>query len=326
MTATNRGRRDWWLEKNEEGHREYHITHLVETGSSDDGPMIVMQCAGLPVTGSIWAFGNEIDPWAFCKPYMSVKKLTGPREGHPFTRWTVEQVFSTKPRNRCEDETIEDPLLEPMTISGSFTNAQREATYDKDGLPIMTVSFEQMRGPGLMFDAPNPTVRIGQNVASLGLSTFAQIIEETPLNDAPLWGLPARCVKLSNITWEQKTYGTCDFYYTRTFEFEINYLTFDRYETQQGNKSRDGFWEAGTDPPEWVLTGTMDPDVASSYTQHKDRNKENTTTHYYDHTRAGADASKKGWPYTDPTYPPLRSFIQKYGESNLLVLGIPTSL
>src|SRR5690606_22693106 len=97
---------------------------------------------------------------------------------------------------------------------------------DRYGNPIKSSSHEQFRGSNVEFDANRPTVWVDQNVSSLGLATFASMID--CVNDRPLWGLPKRRIKLSNVTWERKMYGTCRFYYTRKLEFDIRYDGFDR--------------------------------------------------------------------------------------------------
>jgi hypothetical protein len=42
------------------------------------------------------------------------------------------------------------------------------------------------------------------------------------VNSVPLWGFPRRCVKLSNFSVEVKYYGTCQVYYARSLDLEIN--------------------------------------------------------------------------------------------------------
>jgi hypothetical protein len=214
-----------------------------------------MYASGLPVTGSMWNFGNDSDLWAFCLPTMEVKihqELPGDSVGKNLKEqyWEVTNNFSTKRSStRCQDEDIEDPLLEPQRVSGSFIRSTIEATHDRNGNPILSVSKRMLRGKVLEFDDSRPTVIIGQNVASLGLSTFAAMVNR--VNAYALWGLPARCIKLGNVGWERKIYGQCYYYYSREFEFEINSNTFDREVLDEssyclrGKPSSDGkTWEA----------------------------------------------------------------------------------
>ena len=213
------GQRSWEGGKDEDGHRTYDISHLVEAYPWE-GPASVMTTPGLPVPGSFWQFDSDIDVWAFCYPYMKVS-VYGTKEGSPSKFWLVDQKFSTKPLKRCNDVTIEDPLMEPQKVSGSFVKYSKEAQRDRFKRLITSSSHEPLKGPGVEFDRNRPTVRIEQNVANLELDVFSSMIDA--VNDFPLWGLPPRCVKLSGITWDRKLYGVCNYYYTRTFDFDIDF-------------------------------------------------------------------------------------------------------
>jgi len=238
MSATVLGREDWGLERDEEGHRTFKIIHKVQTSSADDGPFVVLNAPGLPVIGALWHFGNDTDLWAFCHPNASI---TPEVKSEKNKVWHVEQTFSTKPLKRCQDEQYEDPLLEPQKISGGWSKKTKEAVYDRNGDRIETTSHEPIRGHQNEWDDPHATVKVEQNVAALQLETLSSLINH--LNDAPLWGMAVRCVKLSNITWERKVHGLCDYYYTRSFEFEIDADTFDRDILDEGTKCLRGHWD-----------------------------------------------------------------------------------
>jgi len=105
---------------------------------------------------------------------------------------------------------------------------------------IKSSSHEQIRGRQVEFDNNKPSVTIRQNVAALGLSTFSQMVDT--VNSVPMWGLGTRRIKLSNAPWERKYYGRCHVYYTRTFEFDIDYKTFDRDAVDEGTKVLHGHW------------------------------------------------------------------------------------
>lgn len=238
------GPRSWSGGRDDEGHQEFHIFHIVKTDSKYDGPNTVMNCPGLPLPGSYWNFGNDVNIWAFCYPWMKVS-IHQEKEGDANFWFKVEQKFSTKPMKRCNDTAIEDPLMEPDRISGSFTKFTREYQKDRHGAYLTNSAWEIFRGQQAEFDDNRPAVRIEQNVASLELDVFSQMIDH--VNDAPLWGVGPRCVKLSNVPWERKLYGSCSFYYTRTLEFDISYTTFDRDILDEGTKALhgvniDGVW------------------------------------------------------------------------------------
>ena len=219
--------RTWSFERDDEGHRNYEISHLVECTGEDpiEGLASVAQTSGLPTIGSTWDFDGDIDVWAFCLPYMKITAHEE-KEGEKPYIYRIDQKFTTKPYKRCQDTTIENPLLEPQKVSGTFEKYTREATMNKAGQPLLTSSKELHVGPKVEVDGNRPTVRIQQNVANLELGLMASMVGT--VNDALLWDLPERCVKLSSASWERLVYGTCNFYYQRSFEFDIDYETFDK--------------------------------------------------------------------------------------------------
>lgn len=233
------GHRVWNGGIDDDGYRTYYITWAVQA-DKEDGPANVMQTPGLPLPGALWQFKADVDVWAFCYLWMEVEHLSAV-EGDPSEWWQVKQKFSTKPMNRCSDTKVEDPLLEPAKVSGGFAKYTKEATHDRHGRAILTSSWERYKGADVEFDAGRPDVKISQNVPHLELDVFSAMRDT--VNDAPMWGLPARCVKLSNVTWERNVRGTCNFYYTRNFEFDVDPKTFDRILPDEGTRVLSGHWD-----------------------------------------------------------------------------------
>lgn len=320
MSASVRYRISWSRTGKDDGHREYKLTYLVATTDPDDGPQTALFAPGLPYPGAIWSQGNDLDPWAFCLPNPSAIPHQE-KEGDPHRYWKCEFTFTTIPQKRCQDTPIEDPLLEPPKISGSFTNYTKEVDVDRNGNPIRSTSFEKLRG--VEFDANRPTVKIEQNVINLQLSTFAPMINT--LNNAALWGMSARRIKLSNVTWERKLLGSCGFYYTRTLEFDVDPdgKTFDREFLDEGSKVLHGQWTKAGDciTPVWYLTpicGTTPVHTnPMHYIAYKDVTGENTTTPF--------SKTFRGEPPMDEN--DVRKItVEYYPESNFMLLGIPTTL
>lgn len=324
MTATalngagNLMRQDWFASRDEKGHRTYKLKLLVKvTDPQHDGPTTIFNATGIPLVGTPWAYGNNLDLWAFLKPTANIRRY-GVSPGEPAEWWTWEGTWSTKQDDeRCQNQTIENPLDEPMDISGSFVNYEKEAKKDKDDKAILTSSLEEIRG--LMVTDHNSTVRIGQNVAALGLSTFSQMMNR--VNDSPMWGLDARKVKLSNINWARKIYGTCNFYYTRTFEFDINFDGFDFDDVpDMGLKHLNGdFVTDSNGNVSWVYKTGLDITDPENFVQIKDKQFENITKPVMlDNGGKVAD---------DPVNSPVfRPTIEYYKEANFFSLGIPTTL
>lgn len=315
MTATLKtGFRTVQLDRDgEDGNRTYTVTHLVFTDSFSDGPYTVLNCPGLPSIGSQWTFGNDSDLYSYCTPYASVR-IHDEKEGDPTKWWRVQQKFTSEPLVRCQDTQVEDPLLEPQKVSGSFVKYTEEAVVDRLGVPVLSSSYELFRGPQVEIDKNRPQVRIEQNVAVLGLEVFSEVMDY--VNDSPMWGLPARCVKLSNVSWERKVYGVCNYYYTRIFEFDINYNTFDRNILDEGTKALNGHWDRTTGA--WTLDdingGAPDNTNPTHFIRVKDKNGENM--------RVILDGTGK--PLTDSANPVYRE-TEFYKQTNLLSLGVPAT-
>lgn len=268
----------------ESGHRTYRVMFRVKSDDPKfDGPAVVMQTPGLPLPGSIYAFGNDLDVYAWCRPGMQVTRARGVHDRGPCRYYDVIRTFSTKPaatsggtssgrpgssgggrsgnRRGCHDGRVEDPLLEPQGISGSFIRRIDDSGHDSNGDPIVTSSWEPIPHEE---EIHNPVVTVEQNVANLQLELCTGMLDT--VNDDTLWGLPARVWKLTDFDWEQKFHGLCYPYYVRRFKFEANYRyivnpfdgsvvlspAWDKVYDDIGNKVLKGHW-GSTNP---ALTGT----------------------------------------------------------------------
>lgn len=318
------GPKTWSCERDEDGHRTYTIRHLVRMDSVTEGPAEALRTPGLPVNGSSWAFDDDVDLWAWCLPTARVTPKVD--DGEPNEYFEVEQQFSTRPqdRERCHDTPVEDPLLEPDRVSGTFTKYQEEAVFDRFGDPLKNSAHEQFRGPQVEFDANRPVVRVEQTVADLQLSLLAQLIDT--LNDSTLWGFPARRVKLSNVSWEKKYYGPCYVYYTRTLEFEVRYNGWDRCLLDEGTKVLNGHWSPSTGA--WNVDDVGGQSANASNPAHfirfTDRNG-NPARVVLDGSGLPADVSI-GFGTATATVAgegPGQLCFEYYGEGNFLLLGIP---
>ena len=293
------GRLGWSMSRDAEGHRTYKVKWLVLSPDVDNGPAHALVATSLPAIGASWSQGNDSDTWAKCLPTQSCTYMNKNEKGF---LWEVEQTFSTKPGKRCETETIGNPLNEPMTISGSFSKYTEEVSKDKDDNRIQSSSHELYRGAMVEFDSNRPTVSIGMNLSTLPLSTFAPMVDT--VNDAIMWGLPKRCVKLSNVSWSRELYGVCTFYYTVNYEFDCRYDTFDRKVYDEGTK---------------ILNlkemPNADKDEPAHFVRYKDVNG--------DYSRVFLDGEGSALKKGDD---PVEIDIEYYSESSFSSLGIPTSL
>ncbi len=324
------GHRTWKVTRNAEGHRTYTIKHLVQCDSTD-GPANALSCPGLPLPGSVWIFDNDVDLWAFCTQEAEVTPVVS---NEPNEWFEVDQKFSTRPNRRCSEAQFDDPLLEPYKISINTVKYTEEATEDRNGNPIKNSSHEQIRGAQVEVTKSKFTVRFSKNYSTLGSEVWGTMLDT--LNDAELWGFPARCIKLSTVTVAEQYYGQCFKYYAIEFEFEVfvridpvtgdTVSGFDRDLLDEGTKVLNGRWGRGGDEGHgWILqningTRVPDPTNPADFMRFKDRNGENTRVILngagipYD-----ADGLTSGTADDEPGY----IHVEFDGESNFLLLGVP---
>lgn len=300
MAALLLGRYGWKLSRDEEGNRTYNIAWKIAS-STTDGPLTVAFCAGLPAVGSTWNFGSDSDPWAFCRPEFTCEPI-GTDEDESTLYWKFTQTFATskfRENERCQNTQIDNPLDEPPRISGSFVKYTKRADVDKDGNPLQYSNKEPITGPLAEFDANRPSVSISLNRLTLPITTFSSFYD--CVNDATLWGIPKRCVKLSSCSWSRLMYGTCTFYYQLDYTFDINYQTFDPKVINQGFK---------------YLKDGGNPNVPSHWTLLIDKNTGNVVGPNL--LTADGKLVTNGVPTTKT--------LKVYPEVNMLTLGIPSSL
>jgi hypothetical protein len=233
-------------------------------------------------------------------------------------------------------------MLEPMRISGSFTQVQKEVQYDLDGNHLVNSAGEPFTGAQVTFQYARATVRIEQNVSSLGLSTFSSMINT--VNQYPLWNCPARTVRLTNVPWERKVWQACYFFYVRTFEFEVDLynkdadgmqIGFDHDIIDSGNLCLRGRWDVDSESSTYD-TYVLAPGVPSALYRGYPINPGDLIPYKNkdgDHSRVmldgyGRPASARVTPNgggTITTDPPAHYVVQYYRESDFLQLGIPSS-
>jgi hypothetical protein len=132
------------------------------------------------------------------------------------------------------------------------------------------------------------------------------------VNDAPLWGLPARCVRFSDARWQRNVYGNCFYYFNvqYTFEFDIN--GFDKEVPAEGTL---------------VYGGSGAYDDPKSFVPAKSATDENIVVPL---DYLGRELLFLGYdPNTQEPMYQYGQYIQKpevHEQGNLLLLGIPSTL
>jgi hypothetical protein len=240
------------------GHRTYKVKFLVVTNNINDGPQVASMCPGLPVVGTVYNYGNDLDTWAICHPEAEVEQVL---TKEPNNYFIITNTFSTKPIIRCQDVPIGNPLNEPPLISGSFVKYTQETGYDAFNLPLFFSSLEPMRGPQVERDFNRPTVEIQMNVPLMLPQWFAMI---DCINQYSMWGLNPHAVKLSNMPWRRIYWGSCNFYYQVTFQFDINLdpFGFDRQIVDVGTRSVIGGGDACAGPLQYENYRTATGDLS----------------------------------------------------------------
>jgi len=315
VLAPGQSIKSWTLDRDERGHRTYNVTwHVLADGK--EGPGVVMEATGLPTIGSVWNFFGELDPWAFCTPYLKVRPVkqghASVQAGRDKTLWLVDQKFSTLPLERCNDTSIENPLAEPDQISGSFVT--RSFLYDRDrnDNPIKTISFERVQ---VEYPRGYPTVQITQNKLSLPLSQYSEA--HNSVNELSMWGLDPRTIRLDNISWERRLYATCFYYYPTTFEYDIDIDTFDLSDVpQESEMVLDGQWDETSGL--WVnVAGVSQPSTdPTDYIRFIDKNGNPGRTYL----------NAAGNPAIDEATIAYLPKIEISDEYNFFLLGMPTTL
>lgn len=230
--------------RDEDGHRNYEVDWQIATDSQHHNLAHILDNWPLFAVGEIfdlsgyWPEAVGTDPWAFCTPTLNIAPHRDTKEQGPVFYWTVTQYWTTKQTWRCQTFPIENPLNEPFDISGDFVQVEKTASLDRFGKPLLHPNFQPITGPATEYKYSYPTVTISFNSGILPLSTFVNLINK--VNDAPLWGLPARCVKFVDAKWQRKVYGSCFYYYPTTYTFECDRNGFDQEVPAQGTKEYGG--------------------------------------------------------------------------------------
>jgi len=346
------GPSSYTLKSDNDGYRTYSVKFKVYSDSTYpymDGPLTAARCPGLPQYGDIWSFGSEIDPWVWCYPEFDVAAAPEFKEGRPVFVWIITKTFSNKPLGKkCQDSEIQDPLLIPQKVSGKFNKVRIEATRDRFNEPIQNSAFEVIRGSEIEFDAGNPTIKIEQNVPLLEFNLVSALMHT--VNDFYLWGFPPRCIKLSSFDWEKVYYGTCYYYYKRTFEFEVNtkaitvldsvtnatigaYIVsgWDKDLLDEGTKVVRGQWDKNPSSPTYKAY-KPDPSatfssLTNSYTNPKDFVRFQDWNGNY--SKVILDGHGRPWDPDNLTTGtsddnPGNNHVEYYQESNFFLLNIPS--
>ena len=217
------------LETDEEMHRTYTSYYEVQTSTRNThSPISVCQASGIPTYGSTYSWGLDTDNWAWCNSIRA--KL---REDQKTTAklWSVTVTHTTRPKLRCSDVQIENPLDEPYFLSGSFMQFRKPATQNNAGDAIFNTVGEPFI-PAIERDDSRDTLIIEKNTATIDLALRDSFRDA--VNSVDIWGLPPHTVKLQQWAWDIAYFGVCNAYVRNRLEFHINTTEYENFQTGIG--------------------------------------------------------------------------------------------
>ena len=210
-----------------EGSRSYRVTYSVWTDSVQDGPITVRSALGLSYS-SFYVFYAEQDAGAFFSGVSSVKAHGESQTGRK--EWRAVVSYSTKPKKRCDENQIDDPLLQPEKRGGTFVQFQKPLVKDRLGQAFTNSALIPFFDA--VMDDSRPTLVITKNFATLDLTKYSAY--KDAVNVDTFYGMTARKWKVMRISWEENFLGSCAPYYPVTFEFQLNPDTWDEQRVDAG--------------------------------------------------------------------------------------------
>lgn len=289
---------DWESAESDDGHVDLTVTWLCITNNIANGPETVRLSGLLPAAGDAYVMGSESTAYFFARRPKKCKRVSS--NPNDKRRWYVNQTFSTRPLTRFDATgPIADPLLEPPEITGSALKFMRRFTQDYNGNALLMSNGERMTGPEIEDDDNNLSLSIAQNVATVNLLTLTNVLKLTPWNNATLWGLPAHVVRFTDFSVRNLYKGDGTPYYRQSLKFELG-GDFVKQILDEGYM-------------EFIGTNRSNP---KHYARVKDGRGENA---------AKLPLDGNGNVLADLNSPYFHS-VQLKGESNLLLLGIPSSI
>jgi hypothetical protein len=212
------------LEWDEDFHRTYMSVYEV-LGEYNANPREIANASGIPTYGTSYTWNGVNDFWAFCRS-ASVKYGERVRGGgSDLARWMVTIRHSSKPAKGSNDTQTErdDPVDDPIIVSGSYSPFRKNTDLDKDGNPIQnTAGFPY--DPAVATDGNYLVIKLSMNTYTISLATWAAFgaVEEGVVNNGLFWGLPARSVKLRKWGFAVQYAGETGPYIKHDFEFWIS--------------------------------------------------------------------------------------------------------
>jgi len=199
----------------EDFHRQYDVVVQVTCTSESDGPQTVLN--GVRNTmpyGSSFVYGNHSDP------YATLRAIRNARRTEKRVVWHVDVQYSTKGSQRDPNDQPGDPLSWAWKVRGAFGSGQKWLTKDRNGRALVNSADEPFEDTPPI-DDPLLILSLEKNTPTIDLDQWAEA--RGKVNDATLWGLQARRVRLMQWTWDIAYAGSGQPYVQNKFEVSINF-------------------------------------------------------------------------------------------------------
>lgn len=240
------------LSVDDDGHRTYDVIyHLYASSVSENAQAVYAYALTTVPPYTPYTLGVDADARAYARRPKSVKRIAWEKSR---LKWEVIIPFSTKPMKRCADTDFENPLDEPPKLSGSFLRNLITADHDRFLSPLSNSADEP---EFTEVDDSRDTLVVEFNTDQVYLALRAQMRDK--VNDAAIWGLGRRQVKLSQWSWDVLYFGSCFPYARNRLEFEININQWDFVRIDQGYRIKDGVDAAGNQKYRKLMDGRDQP-------------------------------------------------------------------
>lgn len=212
------------LSWDEKFHRSYTSKYQVIC-SYTASPREAANAPGIPAYGSSYVWYSDVDLWAFCKsvevtPGERIKDPAGSSEDMRVFILTVKHSSIPFEGSNDGETSRENPLDDPIVISGSFSPFKRTVQLDEAGDPILNAA-KFPYDPAPQIDDAYDTLRISYNTATINLAQRASF--RGCVNSTGIWGLDERQAKITRWDWSILRAGNSLEYVKHTFEFLISY-------------------------------------------------------------------------------------------------------
>ena len=197
----------------EAGRLTVRAPYRVITDSLDDGPMVVCSATGLPSIGAEYAWGNDANPYLFCKRYDP-----RPIGSAPTLTWKVIVEYSTPEVKEARDTGGGGGKISTADFTNPLGELPEIKMHSSGREELLTQIYDNFTGilkpvtasNGEVFDPPPKTlgqaitIEISRN-ESIATNTGYAISFQNAVNLDPFFGFAPGYLKFKDITFNLQT-------------------------------------------------------------------------------------------------------------------------